>query len=78
MLGTPVVAKFGHFWRKLAQVLERHRVERTKRAVPEIALRRSKHEVERFRRLMLKGSLVPAHAHVQRLPSPRVAQARPR
>jgi hypothetical protein len=43
------------FWQSLARALDEFFAYRTRRAVPEVALRRSKHEVERCRRLMLKG-----------------------
>ena len=45
---TPVDEAPG-IWRRLAQALDAYFVDRTKRAVPEITLRRSKHEVARCR-----------------------------
>ena len=50
------------FWQRLAQTLDDYLVERTKRAVPDATFRRSRHEIERCRRLMLKGASSPAHA----------------
>jgi hypothetical protein len=44
-----------NFWQRLAEALDAYFVNRTKRAVPEAALRRSKHEVARCRRLMHRG-----------------------
>jgi len=53
------------FWQRLAQTLDNYLVERTKRVVPDVAFRRSRHEVDRCRRLMLKGALTPAHGMAQ-------------
>jgi len=50
------------FWQRLGQALDAYFVDRTKRAVPEITLRRCKHDVDRLRRLMHKNSLVPVGA----------------
>ena len=50
------------FWQRLAQTLDAYFVDRTKSAVPEITLRRCKHDVDRLRRLMHKNSLVPVGA----------------
>lgn len=47
------------FWRRLAQALDQLFVDRTRRAVPEHTLRRSRQELQRCRRLMLKGALAP-------------------
>ena len=54
------------FWQRLAQALDEYFVDRTKRAVPEITLRRSKHDIDRLRRLMHRSSLVPASASSSR------------
>jgi hypothetical protein len=75
---TDVANTAAGFWRRFGQALEAYSVDRTKRAVPEIALRRSKHEIDRYRRLMLKGSMAPAEAGIRRGPPGRVAQAWPR
>jgi hypothetical protein len=40
------------FWKRFAQALDAYLGERTKQAVPEITLRRSRHEIARCRRLM--------------------------
>jgi hypothetical protein len=58
--------KFHGFWQRLAHALDELVAYRAKRAVPEIALRRSKHEVDRYRRLMLKSSMVPVYARAAR------------
>jgi hypothetical protein len=50
------------FWQRLAQALDAYFVDRTKRTVPEITLRRCKHDVDRLRRLMHKNCLVPVGA----------------
>jgi hypothetical protein len=50
--GTAAATKRGSFWQKLAQSLDVYFVNRTKRAVSEVTLRRSKHDIARFRRLM--------------------------
>ncbi len=55
-------AKPPGFWQKLAQALDEFFVARTKRAVPEIALRRCKHEINRCRGLMLKSAMAAADA----------------
>jgi hypothetical protein len=56
------LAKPRGFWQRLAQTLDDYLAERTKRAVPDATFRRSRHEIDRCRRLMLKGALSPAHA----------------
>lgn len=58
---TPVDEPPG-IWRRLAQALDAYFVDRTKRAVPEIRLRRAKQEVARCRMLMHKASTVPVEA----------------
>ena len=57
-------AKPRRFWQRLAQALDRLVVYRTKRAVPEIILRRCKHDIARCRRLMLHGSLAAVDAGI--------------
>jgi hypothetical protein len=44
-----------HFWRRLANLLDAHFIERSRRAVPAPAFRRSKHDIERCRRLVHKS-----------------------
>ena len=59
-------AKPGGFWQRLAQALDAYLVDRTKRAVSETTLRRSKHDIARFRRLMHKSSAVRVEARLGR------------
>ena len=54
-------ARLRSFWQRLARTLDDYLAERTKRAVPDATFRRSRHEIDRCRRLMLKGALTPAH-----------------
>ena len=63
------------FWQKVAQTLDAYFADRTKRAVPEITLRRSRHEIARCRRLMHKPIAAPIEASPG---SSRVALTRPR
>ena len=56
-------AKRGRFWRWLAQTLDQHFAARSKRAVPAAILRRSKHDIDRCRRLMRKNALTPIGAN---------------
>jgi len=46
------VAQPLRFWQRLAQALDEHFAERSKRAVPAIILRRSRRELARCRRLV--------------------------
>ena len=55
-------ARLRSFWQRLARTLDDYLAERTKRAVPDATFRRSRHEIDRCRRLMLKGALSPARA----------------
>ena len=64
--GTRAGAARRTFWQRLAQSLDAYFVDRTKRVVPEITLRRCKHDVDRLRRLMHKNSLVPVGANASR------------
>ena len=43
-----------YYWRRLANLLDAHFVERSRQAIPATVLRRSKHDIERCRRLMHK------------------------
>jgi hypothetical protein len=54
------------FWLRLAQAVDQLFVNRTRRAVPEHTLRRSRQEVQRCRRLMLKGAPSPITANKMR------------
>jgi hypothetical protein len=58
------VEKSGSFWQRLAQSLEAYFANQTKRAVSETTLRRSKHDIARFRRLMHKSSAVRVEARL--------------
>jgi hypothetical protein len=51
------------FWQVLARVLDASFVNRSKRAVPIDALRRSRRDVERCRRLLRTGVRVPVDPH---------------
>ena len=64
------------FWQRLAQTLDAYFVDRTKRAVPEITLRRCKHDVDRLRRLMHKNSPVPVGASLSQRRSGRTTRQR--
>jgi hypothetical protein len=59
----PAVTPHG-FWQRLARMLDDYLVDRAKHAVSAAAFRRSRHEIERCRRLMRKDSLTPAHSSV--------------
>jgi hypothetical protein len=61
------------FWHRLAQALEAAVVSRTKHAVPEIELRRSRYEIKRCRRLMLAAA--PAEVTAAHAASHRAAHA---
>jgi len=57
-IGSAVKAAIGaakprRFWRGFARALDRLVVDRSKRAVPAAALRRSRQDIERCRRLLL-------------------------
>jgi hypothetical protein len=73
---NPAVTPYG-FWQRLARMFDDYLVDRAKRTVPAAAFRRSRREIERCRRLMLKGSLTPAHSKVTYVPSRRAARAAP-
>ncbi len=61
-------------WQRIAQALDRFVVYRSQRAVPAIVLRRSKHDLDRCRRLMLDGSIAPAAATPNRAAIHRAVQ----
>ena len=48
------------FWWKLVQAFDDYLAERTKRTFPEVTLRCSKREIDRYRRLMHKPASAPA------------------
>jgi hypothetical protein len=68
-------AKRDSFWQRFAQALDAYFAGQTKRAVPEITLRRSKHDLARCRRLLHKHIAAPIET---RLGGGRVAKPRPR
>jgi hypothetical protein len=73
---NPAVTPRG-FLQRLARMLDDYLVDRAKQTVPAAAFRRSRHEVERCRRLMLKGSSMPAHSEVAYAVPRRAARAAP-
>jgi hypothetical protein len=54
------------FWPRLAQALDTYLVGRSRRVVPAAALRRSKHDINRCRRLMHRGAAMTALASESR------------
>ena len=54
------------FWQHLVRALDRYFVDRTKRAVPAVTLRRSKREIDRCRRLLHKNAMAPVKAPANR------------
>ncbi len=69
---TSIAASRAGFWQRLMAALDQHFVDRSKRAVPAVTLRRSKRDMDRCRRLMRKAAAVPSEASLCR-----VAQTRP-
>jgi hypothetical protein len=59
---TAAAAKPDRFWQRFAQALDACFVDRSRRAVPAAALRRSKLDIDRCRRLMPKSSAIAAAA----------------
>jgi hypothetical protein len=61
-----IATKREGFWNRLAQALDRHFSDRSKRAIPPLMVRRSKHDMDRCRRMMrenaFKRTLAPAGA----------------
>ena len=59
-----ITTKREGFWNRLAQALDRHFSDRSKRAIPPVMVRRSKHDMDRCRRMMrenaFKRALAPA------------------
>jgi hypothetical protein len=68
----------GSFWHRLAQTLDEYFAARSKRAVPAATLRRSKHDIDRCRRLMRNNALASAGANFAPISHQRAGQARPR
>jgi hypothetical protein len=72
------VTKRKGYWHRLAQALDQRFADRSKRAVPATTLRRSKHDIDRCRRLMHKNALAPIGASFIAVSHSRLARARPR
>jgi hypothetical protein len=70
-------AKRGSFWQRLAQAIDEYCVDRTRRAIPETTLRRSRHEINRCRRLMHRSSLAPVGANIDLASRHRITRAQP-
>jgi hypothetical protein len=66
------------FWRKCAVALDKYFAQRTKQTVPEAALRRSRQDFERCRRLMHKSAMVPGSTDASRASRFGIFQALPR
>ncbi len=66
------------FWHRLALALDEHFADRSKRAVPATTLRRSRHDIDRCRRLLHKNALVPVGVNFTGISHHRAALARPR
>ena len=60
------------FWQSLVLALDQHFVDRTRRAVPAVTVRRSKRDMDRCRRLLRKSATAPRQAGLCR-----PAQTRP-
>jgi hypothetical protein len=52
----------GGFWSRLAQALDRHFSDRSKRAIPPVMVRRSKYDIDRCRRMMRGNGFNPVVA----------------
>jgi len=48
------------FWQRFAEALDAYLADRSRRVVPAVALRRSKHDIDRCRRLMHRTAAVVA------------------
>ena len=66
------------FWRRLAEALDRHFADRSARVMPATALRRSKYDIDRCRRLMHRNAMAPIGARFSNISHDRFAQARAR
>ena len=71
-------AEPGGFWQRLSRAIDEYFVARTRRAVPEATLRRSRHEINRCRQLMHSNSLAPVGASIDLRPRHRITRAQPR
>ena len=72
--GAALTAKRGSVWQRLAQSLDAYFVDRSKRAVPGITLRRSKYDIERCRRLMHRSSVAAVEASFSKASRHRVVR----
>ena len=63
---TSTTTKPKGFCQRLMASLDRHFVERSKQAVPAVTLRRTKHEIDRCRRLMRETAAVPSEPNLRR------------
>ena len=75
VIGAPKLqgSRLQGFWQRLARSLDAYFAGRTRRAVPEVTLRRSKHEMARCRRLAHRRVAAPLEAKATggRLAQPR-------
>lgn len=55
-------AKRDSVWQRVAHALDAYLVDRSRRAMPAATLRRSKHDIDRCRRLMHRGSAMATAA----------------
>jgi len=54
------------FWQRFARALDEYFIDRTKRAVPELALRRCRQDVSRVRRLANRSATAAAETGLNR------------
>jgi len=54
------------FWQRFARALDEYFIDRTKRAVPELALRRCRQDVSRVRRLAKRSATATVEAGINR------------
>jgi hypothetical protein len=69
---TSSAAKREGFWQRLMLALDQHFVDRAKRAVPAVTLRRTKRDIDRCRRLMHKSAAAPSEAGLCRVAQTRL------
>lgn len=70
---TRRAGKSRSFWQRLSQALDRFVVGRSQHLVPATVLRRSKHDLDRCRRLMPKESISLVPVTAKRIPARRIA-----
>ena len=63
------------FWHRLGRAIDEYFVARTRRAIPETTLRRSRHEINRCRQLMHRSSLAPVGASIDLRSRHRITRA---